>query len=59
MRRKPWGIIYGVAFLIFLAGFFLRVERSAYFPLFVAFCMAYGALTTALMMWPDRKSKGG
>jgi len=56
MRRKRWGIIYAVAIVIFFGGLVLGVERSRYFPLFVGFCMAYGAVATALMMWPERKS---
>ena len=56
MRRKPWGIIYGVAIVIFLGGILFDFEKSRYFPWFVAFCMAYGAAATALMMWPERKS---
>lgn len=59
MRRKPWGIIYGVAAVIFFAGMLLAVQRSRYFPAFVVFCMVYGAAATALMLWPDRKSPKG
>jgi len=39
-----------------LGGILFDFEKSRYFPWFVAFCMAYGAAATALMMWPERKS---
>jgi hypothetical protein len=60
MKRNPrvWGIIYGVAIVIFVGGYLLDVQTSPYFVLFVLFCMAYGAAATALMLWPDRKSRG-
>ncbi len=39
--------IWGAALVIFFGGYFLGVQASPYFPLFVAFCMAYGAAVTA------------
>ncbi len=58
MKRnlRAWGIIYGIAIIIFFGAFFLGVQTSPYFPFFVLFCMAYGAAATAYMMWPDRKA---
>jgi hypothetical protein len=58
MRRlgKPWEIMYGIGILIFVGGWFLNVERSPYFPYFVVFLMAFGAVTTALIMRPDRQA---
>jgi hypothetical protein len=59
MRRRSWGFIYGIAIVIFIGGLVFGVERSRYFPIFVAFCMTYGAAATALMMWAGRKSSKG
>lgn len=55
--RRVWGVVYGVAIVIFIGGYLLGVQSSRYFPLFVLFCMAYGVAATALMVWPDRNPR--
>jgi hypothetical protein len=45
-RKTIWTAIYVVAAIIFFGGYFAGVYKSPYFPIFVVFCMVYGAATT-------------
>lgn len=53
---KPWELMWGVGIIIGAAAWFLDVEKSPYFPVFVVFCMAYGAVAVGLMLKSERKS---
>jgi len=43
--------IWGAALVIFFGGYFLGVQSSPYFYIFVLFCMAYGAAATVYWMF--------
>ena len=44
-NRLAWGPIYLAAFAIFFGGYFARVYETAFFPIFVGFCMLFGLAT--------------
>ena len=52
-NRKLDAAICGGALVIFIAGYFLGVQTSRYFPAFVIFCMAYGAAVLAYSMFAN------
>jgi len=53
-NQKVWVAIYSVAFVIFVGGWFGRVNESRYFPIFVAFCMLFGL--AANIYWLRRRA---
>jgi len=53
-NRKVWVAIYVAAFVIFFGGYFSRDYESAYFPIFVGFCMLL-ALAVNIYWWRAHK----
>ena len=49
--------IYGAAFIIFFGGYFLSVQTSPYFSIFVLFCMAYGAAVLAYWVFAKKSDE--
>jgi hypothetical protein len=54
-NRTIWTLIYSFAFIIFFGGWFVGVQYSPYFPVFVVFCMVYGAGVAAFMWFSARR----
>jgi len=53
-NRKVWTAVYVAAAVMFFGGYLARIYESAYFPIFVGFCILFG-LAVNIYWWRTHK----